>query len=195
MKQNHIYIVLTRTSSIVSKIIRIVKNDEYTHASISFDKKLNRMYSFGRKYSYFPFIGRFKHEYINRGLYKRCRTLPGVIIELEVSEQQYNRAEILLEQFISNSGLYKYNYMGLVHSLLNVSVHCDDRFLCSEFVYYIINESGIIDLKKSPNLIRPQNLLYVKGNVIYKGDLKLIDSFAVQDTDYKPIDMNTITMI
>ena len=188
MEQYHLYIVLTRTNSIVSKIIRLVKDDEYTHASISLDKELNRMYSFGRKYTCFPFIGRFKHEYIYQGLYKRCKTLPGVIIELEVTKEQYNRAELLLDQFISNSNLYKYNYMGFVYNLLNLSTRDEYRYLCSEFVYYIINELGIVDLKKSPNLVRPQNLLYINGKIIYKGDLKLIKSFTDYRNGYNPAD-------
>jgi hypothetical protein len=160
----------------ISRLIQLFKNDEYTHAAISLDKELNYMYSFSRRNTYNPFIGRFKKEDINEGLYKFCDTLPGIIIEIEVSGEQHEKAKALLEHFISNSGLYKYNYKGLLYSLLNKPASSDYRFLCSEFVYHILKESGIIDFNISRNLVRPQSLLNIDGRLIYKGNLKEIKS-------------------
>lgn len=174
MEKSYLYIVLTRTNTMISRLIQLFKNDEYTHASISLDKELNYMYSFSRRSTYNPFIGRFKKEDINEGLYKFCDTLPGVIIEIEVSREQHEKAKALLEHFISNSSLYKYNYKGLLYSLLNKPASSDDRFLCSEFVYHILKESGIIDFNISRNLVRPQSLLNLEGQLIYKGNLKEI---------------------
>ena len=172
MEKFYLYIALTRTNTVISKLIQLFKNDEYTHAAISLDKDLNQMYSFGRRKTYNPFIGRFKKEDINEGIYKFCDTLPGAIIEIEVSRRQYEKAKVLLEHFISNSDLYKYNYKGLMYSLLNRAVCSDDSFLCSEFVYHILKESGVADLKISRNLVRPQSLLNIEGRMIYKGNLK-----------------------
>ncbi|MBZ2174255.1 hypothetical protein K8M07_03235 [Schnuerera sp. xch1] len=172
MKTYNIYIVLTRTNTVISKLIQIFKKDEYTHAAISLDKELKHMYGFGRKRTYNPIIGGFKHENINKGAYRFCRRLPGIIIELEVSKKQYEKVKKLLNHFISNSNNYKYNYKGLFYNVFNKEGYCGNRFLCSEFVYYILNESGIVDFHKSRNLIRPQNLLHLEGNIVYKGDLK-----------------------
>ncbi|MBS4534162.1 hypothetical protein GOQ29_00860 [Clostridium sp. D2Q-14] len=174
MGKYYIYIVLTRTNTVLSRLIQLFKRDEYTHASISLDKKLNSMYSFGRKTTYNPFIGVFKQEDINQGAYRFCKTLPGIIMELEVSKAQYEKVKELLDEFIYNSHMYKYNYMGLFYSLFNMTVYYNDRFLCSEFVYYVLKESGIIDLNISRNLVRPQNLLKLESNIIYKGNIKEI---------------------
>lgn len=176
MEKCYLYIVLTRTNTVMSKLIRTFKNDEYTHAAISLDKELDPMYSFGRRNTYNPFIGRFRKEDINEGVYKFCEVLPGAIIEVEVLKEQYEKAKALLGHFISNSGSYKYNYKGLLHSLFNKPVCSDGRFLCSEFVYHILKESGIADLKVSRNLVRPQSLLKIEGKLIYKGNLKEIKS-------------------
>ncbi|MDF2843217.1 MAG: hypothetical protein K0R00_1643 [Herbinix sp.] len=172
MKNYYLYIVLTRTQTVVSNLIHIIKNDEYTHASISFDKELDHMYSFGRKTWNNPFVGRFKKENVNEGLYQYCHTIPAAIIEIEVTKQQYDSAKALIDCFISNSDLYKYNYKGLLYSLLNKPLCREYRFLCSEFVYHILKESSIADLDISRNLVRPQNLLEIEGKVIYKGNLK-----------------------
>lgn len=174
MQKYYLHVVLTRTNTTMSKLIQFVKKDEYTHAAISLDKELNYLYSFGRKHTYNPFLGRFKHENIDKGIYKFSETLPGVIIEIEVSRQQYKKARYLLNNFMLNSSCYKYNYRGLLHSLLAKPVSYDNRFLCSEFVYYILKESGVVDFKIPRNLVRPQDFMVLESNIIYKGDLRKI---------------------
>ncbi len=175
MENKKIYIVLTRTNTILSRMIGFIKDDEYTHASISLDKELKLMYSFGRKYSYNPFVGRFVKENFNEGVYGRQNNLYGLVMEIEVTHGQYEKAEKLINKFIFNKNLYKYNYMGLINCLLNRESCNDNRFLCSEFVYYILNESNIVNVNKSRNLVRPQDLLNIHGKVVFSGNLKNIN--------------------
>lgn len=172
MDKKHIYIVLTRTNTIVSRLIRLFKKDEYTHASIALDRDLRKMYSFGRKYLYNPFIGTFKIEHKDDGVYRLQRKVPCLVLEVEVTEQQYEKAQGIIRHFVSNSNLYKYNYKGLLYNLFNIEAYSDNRFLCSEFVYYVLNQSGVVDFNIPGNLVRPQSLLNIKGNIMYKGDLK-----------------------
>ncbi len=172
MKRFYLYIILTRPNTIVSKLIHLIKKDEYTHAAISFDKDLYNMYSFGRKYVFIPFIGRFKRENINEGIYKLHNNLPGIVMEIEVTKKQYRKARSLLNSFILNNNLYKYNYLGLLDGLLNKPASHENRFLCSEFVYHLLKESGIIDLDLPENLVRPQNLLAIKSKIVFEGNLK-----------------------
>ncbi|MGI6733036.1 MAG: hypothetical protein ACOX4J_02500 [Anaerovoracaceae bacterium] len=171
MENRSLYIVLTRTNTFISRLIHVLKNDEYTHAAIALDRELEYMYSFGRKYALNPFLGGFKREEINKGLYKLYRNVPCLIIEVQVTAQQHKKAQALLSHFIANRYLYKYNYMGLFYGFFQKTVCRDHRFLCSEFVYYVLKESGIVDFRISRNLVRPQNLLEVKGEIIYKGNL------------------------
>lgn len=74
-KTRKIYIVLTYTGTILSKIIRIYTRAEFCHVSLSLDKRLNKMYSFGRLNPYNPFIGGFVHEGINMVPLKDLRKL------------------------------------------------------------------------------------------------------------------------
>ena len=172
-KQDYrLYIVLTRPQTVLSWLIRFIKKDDYTHAAISLDRGLRQMYSFGRKVYFNPFIGGFVQERLDQGLYKLHKILPGVVLEIEVSKEQYAKANDLLERFILKKNTYKYNYLGLLSSLFQKEACCCSRFLCSEFVYYILKESGIVDLKISRNLVRPQNFLDIKAKIIYQGNLK-----------------------
>ena len=87
----NIYIILTRTGTILSGIIRGFTKDEYTHVSISLDRDLNKMYSFGRLNPYNPFIGGFVHEYIDKGTFKRFKNTKALILEIEVTNDQYKK--------------------------------------------------------------------------------------------------------
>ena len=59
MENKKIYVVLTQTYSGLARTIKYFTKDTYSHASISFDKVCNEMYSFGRKFKYFPLYGIF----------------------------------------------------------------------------------------------------------------------------------------
>ena len=84
-----VYIVLAHTGTILSRIIKIVTGAEYTHASIALDEDLDKMYSFGRKYSYIAFIGGFVKEGSNIGTFKRFYNTEISVYELKVTNEQY----------------------------------------------------------------------------------------------------------
>lgn len=172
MEKAYLYIVLTRTNSIVSRLIYLVTRDEYTHAALSLDKDLKEMYSFGRKYSYYPFLGRFRHEKLDEGLYKRSRRLPGIVLELEVAKESYVQAQRIVQEFIDHSLRYKYNCRGLVFGLINKPTTRSDRFLCSQFVYHVLHGAGIADFGVPENLVKPVDFLKLPARVVYQGDLK-----------------------
>ena len=176
-----LYLVLTRPKTTISRLIQLITKDEYTHAAISLDNKLKNMYSFGRKTFYNPFYGGFVQERLDQGLYKRHKTLPGIIMEIEVSKKQYMHAKYLLKHFISQRNSYKYNYKGLLYNLLQKESCCRSRFLCSEFVYFFLQECGITDFKISRNLVRPQSLLQIKASIVYQGNLKQFNYISKED--------------
>jgi len=74
-----IYVILSRSTTVLSRLIHHFKGDEYTHAALALDKELNYMFSFGRRRPGNPFVGCFKHEKLNEGVYKNAPTLPGII--------------------------------------------------------------------------------------------------------------------
>lgn len=171
-----IYVVLTRTNTLLSNIISLIKRDEYTHASLSLDKSFETMYSFGRKYTYNPFIGTFVTENFNEGVYGFHEYLHGKVIEIRVTDNQHKKITGLLNEFESNRNEYRYNYAGLFRSLFNAETHSEKNFLCSEFVYYVLNSADIADFGIHRSLVRPQDFLNLNGKVIYSGNLKNINT-------------------
>ena len=84
-----IYIILTYTGTILSRIVKIYTRKEYSHVSISLDRDLNQMYSFGRLNPYNPFIGGFVHEGVDRGTFKRFKNTKTKIYSMEIDEEKY----------------------------------------------------------------------------------------------------------
>ena len=84
-----IYIVLSHTGSIVSRIIGRVTGKVYNHASISVDASLETMYSFGRVHPYNPVWGGFVKESPNYGTFRRFSDTEVQVLAISVNDEQY----------------------------------------------------------------------------------------------------------
>lgn len=169
MKQ--IYIVLTRTGTILSTIIRGYMRDEYTHASISLDKKLNKMYSFGRLNPYNPFIGGFIHEYIDKGTFKRFKKTKALILELNIEEEQYKKIEELIKYFERNKEKFTFNVKGMFLSAIDVKIRKRKSFYCAQFVKHLLDRAGIKN--EIQDTVRPENFKKLENTkIIYEGLLR-----------------------
>lgn len=85
-KMKKIYIVLTYTGTILSKIIKLYTKKEYSHVSIALDQDLKYMYSFGRLNPYNAFIGGFVHEEIDKGTFKRFKNTKSLVYDINVTD-------------------------------------------------------------------------------------------------------------
>ena len=170
-KIRKIYIVLTYTGTILSKIIRVYTGAEYCHVSLSLDKRLNKMYSFGRLNLYNPFMGGFVHEGINIGTFKRFKKTKAEIYEIEVTSEQYNKIRREIKNINKNRKKYKFNRTGLFLSAINYRYTKVNRFYCAEFVKHLIDIADIdINL---PNTVKPIDFKkYNNLDLLYKGRLK-----------------------
>ena len=59
MADRQIYVVVSQTGTILSRILKIFTRARYNHASVSYDGTLETMYSFGRLNAYNPFFAGF----------------------------------------------------------------------------------------------------------------------------------------
>ena len=166
-----IYIIISTTGTILSKIIRTYTRDEFAHASISLDKELKQIYSFGRLNPYNAFHGGFVHEYIDKGTFKRFKNTVCNIYELEIEDNQYEKIKDKIKLFSEKKDNYKFNTKGLFAVGFNKRIQRENYFYCAEFVKYVLDEAEIkLDL---PEMIRPEDLKKIgEDKVIYKGLLR-----------------------
>ena len=167
----NIYIVLTRTGTILSGIIRGFTKDEYTHVSISLDRELNKMYSFGRLNPYNPFIGGFVHEYIDKGTFKRFKNTKTLILEIEVTNDQYKKIIDIIKYVKKNKEKYKFNVTGMFLSAIKVKIRKRRSFYCAQFVKYLLDRAKVEN--NIEDTVRPENFKKLPNSKeIYKGLLR-----------------------
>ena len=173
-----LYVVLVNTSSVVSQAIAAVTKDAYTHAAISLDRNLMDMYSFGRRWSHYPFWGCFHRENLHEGFYARNDVLPGVVLRLKVTPEQYARARGVIQHFRANHREFRYDTIGLLGNAMGLTLESRRRYTCSKFVASVLAEAGICSFEKPLAVIRPQDLAGLPGQVVYRGDLKRYAAMA-----------------
>lgn len=167
-----IYIMLSFTGTILSKIIKIRTNEEYAHSSISLDKELENLYSFGRINPYIAFWGGFVKEGINTGTFNRFKNTQVGIYSIEVTDKQYSDLADSIEYIKKNKKEYKFNILGLFLASVNKKRTCTNKLYCAEFVKYVL-EKADIDTAGLPDIIKPEDFKKMKNTeLIYSGYLR-----------------------
>ncbi|MBQ9960993.1 MAG: hypothetical protein IJP00_03720 [Firmicutes bacterium] len=175
-----IYLVLTKSDTIASKVISGITKGEYSHVSISLDSKFKYMYSFGRKYKYAMLPGGFIHESLYRGVMGDSNTMRCAVYELEITKASYHKLKWLLNYMDENKGLYRYNAFGLLPSMFNMEYERENYFFCSEFVHYALVSSGAIESLKHPSLVRPMDFCELPmAKQIFKGEISQLRTLQI----------------
>ena len=166
-----VYIVLTHTKTILSRLIKEFTKCEFSHVSISLDIDLNKMYSFGRLNAYNPFFAGFVHEYINKGTFKRFYKTKTKVYSLNVTDEEYVKIENTINQIKAEKEKYKFNIIGLVAAGVHKKIGNDHSFYCAEFVKYVLENAGI--KTNLPEIVKPEHFESLEDiNEIYYGLLK-----------------------
>ncbi len=166
-----IYIVLSQTGTLPSKLIRLATGAEFNHTSISVSKDLSKMYSFGRRHPYNPFWGGFVNECPSKGTFKRFPNTKAVIFEVDVSEETYQSISSQLEEMMSDQNKYHYNYVGLVLAWARIARKKKNCYFCSEFVSELLIKNNVVDSDMLPEVVYPMNFMDLQFQQIYKGRL------------------------
>lgn len=166
-----IYIVLTHTGTVLSRIIKWYTKMKFSHVSIALDENLDKMYSFGRLNPYNPIVGGFVHEGIDFGTFKRFKNTDSEVFSIEIEDNKYDRICEEIEKFIENKEKYKFNVLGLFAAGFDKKITKKDGLYCAEFVKKVLYDSEIgIDL---PNIIKPDDFMAIDNReIIYQGKLR-----------------------
>lgn len=156
-----IYILLTRSSTVLSKIVGFITADKYTHVSISFEECLQPMYSSSRKNGETLFPAGPCTENFHRGYLKNHPHIPCALYELTVSDEVYYSAKADVERIINNSDDYSFNIIGLLLCHMNIPYHRKKHFFCSQFVGEVLHKSQALQLPKDTSLMRPSDYMTI----------------------------------
>lgn len=177
----NLYIVISQTGTILSKILKLITGAQYNHASLALCEDLNTMYSFGRKYAYNPFLAGFVTESASYGTFKRFHNTEVKVISIEIPKEKYNNIENTIVNMLNDKKHFRYNYWGLWLAGLKISFKSQNRYYCSEFVKEILCRFEIEGAQNLDKIIQPVHFLklpYIKE--VYSGKLKDYEIFCLE---------------
>lgn len=164
-----IYIILSNTKSLPSRLIHLVTRHDYAHVSISTDETLHKMYSFGRKYLYFPWYGGFVSESIYDGMFARNKKSKIAVYRLSVDEETYDKVNSGISDYTDHRKELFYDYIGIVGMKIGKDLFRPNGYVCSSFTHEILTKSGVA-LDKNRWEIYPVNFAEIDGaELVYEG--------------------------
>lgn len=167
-----IYILLTRTTTILSRAVHLLTADDYTHVSIAFNKNLQPLYSSSRKNGRTLFPAGPCMESFKRGYLKEHIDIPCAVYELEVTPEVYNRAKREVEKVMKNADNYHFNIIGLLLCRMNIACNRKKNYFCSQFVSEVLKRSKALSLPKESSLMRPSDYMELPELVLcFRGKL------------------------
>lgn len=167
-----IYILLTRSGTLLSKLVYAVTGASYTHASMAFDEELNCLYSSIRKNGYTMFPAGPSKEYLNKGVFRLRGDAPCALYALDVTDEAYVRARRRAEHMMARGELYRFNTLGLILCALHIRWQRRRHYFCSQFVSEVLQKSGALDLPKPSTLMHPSDYAELPQlRCLYRGTL------------------------
>lgn len=161
-KKNPVYIVLSSGSSLFAKGIKAVTRSEFSHAMISFNSKLDPLYSFGTKAGGkgLGFVVNNPKDYVFD-----VEDAKYAVYVMFVTDKAKKAMKDALKFFIDNKDKLKYDFHGIADIWVGkTSDQRKGKWFCSRFVMFLI--SNATELSKAPSLWRP-------------GDIDKLDSISL----------------
>lgn len=157
-----IYILLTRSQTLFSRLIHFATDDAFTHASISLDGPGGRYYSFARIYDQLALPAGLVEER-RRWHSQAWSSTPCRLYELRVPAPVYHKLRCRLESMYARREIYGYNLLGVLSCWFQRPLPRRHHYFCSQFVAQLLEECGAVELEKPPALVRPSDLERLEG--------------------------------
>ncbi len=168
-----IFIVISQTGTLLSRLLKYITRKEYNHASLSLFEDLHIMYSFGRKNPYNPFFGGFVRESVGFGTFKRFSNTKVVVLKLLISPEEYAYISNILTEMLQRPKSYRYNYIGLCLAAFKIHHRSKNRYYCSEFVKEMLIKCNVEGADRLSPIVHPMSFLEIPHTeTVFKGKLR-----------------------
>ena len=178
-----VFVVLTEGKRLISKAIKAVTKDIYSHVSISFDYTLKKMYSYGIDQSPNGVKGGFIEESIDKiPIGSRIR-----VYVFFVKPNDYKTISNVVMDLQAKVTQTRYSYKNLFTYLFNIPYNNDLNMVCSQFVDRCLKLCDIDLTHKDSSLVSPHDIKDVMMSnrsifTIYEGLATKYDNLKVGKT-------------
>ena len=171
LKEKSLFIVLSQSGTWISKLLKRITKTDYNHSSISFEENLTEMYSFGRRFKYYPFIGGFVKETPTTGVFGRFADTKVLVLKIDVSESQYGALKQRVAEMYEHKWRYHYNYIGCFLNWFHKNLERKHYLYCSEFIKELFVRYEVLDKSAFPRVIRPCDFIKIFSDCeTYRGN-------------------------
>ena len=190
--KNPVFLVLSSGSSWFANAIKAVTKNEFSHAMISFNSKLDPLYSFGTRTD-------GKLGFVINNPKDRVWDIEDCkysVYVMYVTDRAKRAMKKRLDDFISKEKDLKYSFKGILDIWRGKESEKDEKWFCSRFVMEIISKTQ--NLAKVPSLWRPGDIeqlsnisLVNRGFNFYNYDHKITDRHIkdIEKGTYNPGDV------
>lgn len=176
--QDHLYIVVSQTGTLLSRVLKLITGAQYNHVSLGLQPDLEYMYSFGGKNPYNPFYGGFVIESPKWGTFKRFSKTKVVVLSLDIGAEKHKEIAEHIEIMRQHQKEYGYNYLGLMFAYFKICRVYRNRYYCSEFVKYILQHFSVNGAEMLEPISQPIHFLSIPNiHEIYSGLLQDYEKF------------------
>ncbi len=168
----NIYLLLSRSPTVVSKTIHLFVGGQFTHISLAITPETDKFYSYSRRRLYNFLIGGFIREDTRSFVFARFPDTPCALYELSVSDEAYDVIKAQIEELNDNYENARYSLLGALVMRMGIIWRRDPKFTCSQFVAVLLDRCGEVKMPKDPYLMIPNDFLKIEGiRKIYEGKI------------------------
>lgn len=172
-----IYILLTKSTTLCSKMVYMATKSEYTHAAISLDKNFDKLYTFSRRYKHLLLPAGFVVESAYDGIMGDSDDMNCAVYELQISNHSYNKLVRMFRHMDYHKEKYRYSILGLPMCFFNKRFKRKGYYFCSQFVHYALTEAGAIEDERCSSLVKPMDFRKLpETKEIFRGNMRQLRS-------------------
>lgn len=164
--KNPVYVILVYTASPFGKMIKQYTHGIYTHAAMSLDNTLNKLYSFNLN-NQFNKLGGFSIESIE-GYKKDNKDAIMCVYTTFVNDEKKRKLDKQINYFIGNIDKTKYSILNVLSLIANKPIELANDMICSQFVDRMLKSVDIDVTGMASSLVTPNDIYKSTSNKIYK---------------------------
>ncbi len=191
----YLYIMISKTSNRLSRLIRKFGKVHYSHAAISLHSNMKPLYAFARPRHHSVFLaGLIQEKYERYTYFAEGLPVPIMIFRIPVSPEAYDKVSESIE-LMENNPEYMYNLFSMLLFPVKKGFQTNRSFTCIEYAVYLLELAGY-PLEKHYSKYTPDDLPeFLKDYIYYQGDIRDIEYEKDENWEpdyFKPISITLI---
>ena len=175
-----VFVMLTHSKKGFGRVVKFMTHAPYSHASISFDSSMDRLYSFASRDGHTMIPLGMATESLDQ--YKKATkdAIFTLYVKL-VDKEDKDLMERKVKEMYNRRTEFRYDIPGVVKNFFGQRSANEKRYFCSGFVAYILNSGKRQATDKPSDMMRPMDI----PDIQY---IHLVDMGLVRDYDKNYVD-------